>query len=110
MLFVKKEWWRVKDPLVKETGDKIQESEKEIADFSRAKEVLLKCLFLTCQDTGGESYHLYQKLTEFHHDSDCVKRNAGDLSVQSLSVQEERRTNQNLIGILLQNIMSKIAK
>ena len=39
----------------------------------------------------GGSYHLFQKLTEFHPESGYVKRNAIDLSAQLMSVQEENQ-------------------
>ena len=48
-------------------------------------------------------------LTACHLGGDCVQQNLSDLGIRFTSVQVAQSTSQNQIGIILQNIMSKIA-
>ena len=54
----------------------------------------------------GESSRALQILSDFRRDKNCVERNVGDLSIRSMSAQEEQSTNQNQIGEKLGQIIT----
>ena len=88
----------MKEFLALPIGPKIQESEMRIEVFSKGGEAIIKGLFVDNQARQGGNCRLLRILTKFHQGDGYVTRNASDLAIQFMSVQEENKTVQNEIG------------